>query len=231
MARLNNHNEDSKMSYNDFQYDFDDRYNFSRSKNDDHDRYTFGRSNDHDAYEQSDKDDDRDDRSDDIAHYLNAYAPSDYADDGRYDYERSDHHDDNDAYGQSDNDDHDRYEYGAQFQHISSDTEYNQGAVLQLQVEREEKIFSFDVSGNVVSMGEIRANGTIKAERIDQDESYALYGDFVIKTETEGFGKTEFTAYADGDGDGRWAEVAEGYGQMSIASFVQMIPANYSNFG
>ncbi len=219
------------MSYNDFQYDFDGRYDDDQSDNDRDDRYSFGRSNDYDAYERSDHDDDRNDRSDDNDHYLNAYAQSDHADDGRGDYDGSDSHDDHDAYEQSDNDGHDRYEYGAQFQPNSLDTDHNKGAAIQLRVEREEKIFSFDANGNIVGIGEIRGNGTIKAERIDRDESYTRFGNFVIKTETEGFGKTEFTAYADGDGDGRWAEVAEGYGQMSIASFVQMIPANYSNFG
>lgn len=216
------------MSNNDFQYDFDDRYNYIRSETDSDDRYIFGRSDDKDDDDGHSGSDDPYGRSDNDDNDRDEYAQSNDDAGHRYSFGRSDGDVDHDAYKQSDNDD-DGYEYGAQPK--SSEADENLSAVLQLQVGREEKIFSFDANGKVVSMGEIRANGTIKAERMDQDESYALYGDFVIKTETEGFGNTEFTAYADGDGDGRWAEVAEGYGQTNIASFVQMIPANYSNFG
>ncbi len=197
-------------AYNHSDDNDDDRYEFGRSDDNDDDRYEFGRSDDND-----------DDRYE--------FGRSDDNDDDRYEFGRSGNNDD--AYAHDNSDDDHGYAYAAGIPASSSAIGAPQGGVIQLQVEREEKTFSFDANGNVTGVGEIRGNGTIKSERIDQDESFARYGNFVIKTESEGYGKVEFTAYADGDGDGRWAEVAEGYGQLSIAAFVDMIPANYANFG
>lgn len=199
------------MSDNDFHYN-DYFAAYGRSNENDDDRYEFGRS-----------DDNEDDRYE--------FGRSDDNEDDRYEFGRSDDNDDHDAKARDNSDDDHGFAHAAGIPASSSTIGAPQGGVIQLKVEREEKTFSFDANGNVTGVGEIRGNGTIKSERIDQDESFTSYGNFVIKTEAEGYGKVEFTAYADGDGDGRWAEVAEGYGQLSIAAFVDMIPANYANFG
>lgn len=167
----------------------------------------------------------------DSRHDQTTYEQQDRADTNHYSFARTVLEENYNTIAHSESADNESNEVPTQFQLASTETNRTPGFTVELQVGREEKIFSFDGNDNVVRVGEIRANGTVKAEGIDYNESYTRYGNFVVKSQTEGFGKTEFTAYADGDGDGRWAEVAEGHGQMSVASFLQMIPANYSNFG
>lgn len=101
----------------------------------------------------------------------------------------------------------------------------------KLEVGRENKVFTFDVNGEVTAVGELGRYGQIKNERIDANESYDIVGDFVVKTETSRYGKTEWSVYADGDNDGKWAEIAEGHGPVSVELLAQLIPLNFANFG
>lgn len=71
--------------------------------------------------------------------------------------------------------------------------------------------FTFDAAGAVTSVAEIERNGRLDYERIERGESYRLQDGLVVKTEIDG-GEQDWTAYADPDGDGRWAEIAEGEG-------------------
>lgn len=101
----------------------------------------------------------------------------------------------------------------------------------KLELGRENKVFTFDANDAVTAVGEIGRYGQIKNERIDANESYDLVGDFVVKTETSRYGKTEWSVYADGDGDGQWAEIAEGHGPVSAELLAQLIPASFATFG
>ena len=62
-------------------------------------------------------------------------------------------------------------------------------------------------------------------------ETYERVGDFVVKTETSRYGQTEWTVYANGDNDDRWAEIAEGHGPVNVDLLAQLIPANFAAFG
>lgn len=101
----------------------------------------------------------------------------------------------------------------------------------KLELGRENKVFTFDVNNEVTAVGEIGRYGQIKNERIDANESYDMVGDFVVKTETSRYGQSEWSVYADGDGDGKWAEIAEGHGPVSVELLAQLIPANFATFG
>lgn len=101
----------------------------------------------------------------------------------------------------------------------------------KLELGRENKVFTFDAAGAVTAVGEVGRYGQIKAERIDFNETYEMVGDFVVKTETSRYGQTEWSVYADGDGDNRWAEIAEGHGPVSAELLAQLIPANFATFG
>lgn len=87
-------------------------------------------------------------------------------------------------------------------------------------------VFTFGTNGAVTSVAEIEGNGRLKFESIDQDESYALIDGFVIKTEWDD-GRSEWTVYADGNGDSRWTEVAEGYGTVNLAGVISQIEPGY----
>ncbi|MDR7232756.1 hypothetical protein J2X45_003866 [Caulobacter sp. BE264] len=87
-------------------------------------------------------------------------------------------------------------------------------------------VFTFSADGAVTSVAEIKENGQLKFEAIERDESYARVGDFVVKTEWDD-GRSEWTVYADGNGDSRWTEVAEGYGVVNLAGVVGQIEPGY----
>lgn len=87
-------------------------------------------------------------------------------------------------------------------------------------------IFTFGADGAVTSVAEIKENGQLKFEAIERDESYARVGDFVVKTEWDD-GRPEWTVYADGNGDSRWTEVAEGYGVVNLAGVISQIEPEY----
>jgi hypothetical protein len=87
-------------------------------------------------------------------------------------------------------------------------------------------VFTFSADGAVISVAEIKENGQLKFEAIERDESYARVGDFVVKTEWDD-GRSEWTVYADGNGDSRWTEVAEGYGVVNLAGVVGQIEPGY----
>ena len=101
----------------------------------------------------------------------------------------------------------------------------------KLELGLENKVFAFAPNGTVTAVGEIGRYGQIKNERIDANESYDMVGDFVVKTETSRYGNTEWSVYADGDGDGRWAEIAQGHGPISADLLTQLIPASFATFG
>lgn len=87
-------------------------------------------------------------------------------------------------------------------------------------------VFAFGADGAVTSVTEINENGQLKFEAIERDESYARVGDFVVKTEWDD-GRPEWTVYADGNGDSRWTEVAEGYGVVNLAGVISQIQPGY----
>ncbi|ATC32159.1 hypothetical protein CA606_07225 [Caulobacter vibrioides] len=87
-------------------------------------------------------------------------------------------------------------------------------------------VFTFGADGGVTSVAEIEGNGPLKYEAIERDESYALVGAFVVKTEWDD-GRPEWTVYADGNGDSRWTEVAEGYGVLNLAGVITQIEPGY----
>lgn len=101
----------------------------------------------------------------------------------------------------------------------------------RLEVGRESHVFNFDALGNATSVGEIGRNGQIYAERIGLNESYTKVEGFVVHTEMSRYGQTEWTVYSDGDGDNRWAEVAEGHGTFSADLIAQVMPLNLAMFG
>lgn len=73
--------------------------------------------------------------------------------------------------------------------------------------------FTFDAAGAVTSVAEIERNGRLDYERIERGESYSLMDGLVVRTEIDD-GEREWTIFADPDGDGRWAEIAEGEGVL-----------------
>lgn len=87
-------------------------------------------------------------------------------------------------------------------------------------------VFTFGADGAVTAVAEIKENGQLKFEAIERDESYARVGDFVVKTEWDD-GRSEWTVYADGNGDSRWTEVAEGYGVVNFAGVISQIEPGY----
>ncbi len=95
----------------------------------------------------------------------------------------------------------------------------------------ENKVFTFGANDTVTGVSEVNRYGRLKAERIDFNETYERVGDFVVKTETSRYGQTEWTVYANGDNDDRWAEIAEGHGPVNVDLLAQLIPANFAAFG
>lgn len=79
-------------------------------------------------------------------------------------------------------------------------------------------VFTFGAAGEVTSVAEIERNGRLDHETIDRDESYRLIDGLVVKTELDD-GQSEWTVYADRDGDGRWIELAEGTGALDLGLF------------
>lgn len=92
--------------------------------------------------------------------------------------------------------------------------------------ESEQYVFTFGANGTVTSVAEIEENGRLDYERIDRDESYALINNFVVKTEWDD-GRAEWTVYADGNGDGRWTEMVEGYGLLDLAGVTSQIDSGF----
>lgn len=82
-------------------------------------------------------------------------------------------------------------------------------------------VFTFDSLGTATSVAEVQRNGSLAYERIDRDESYRLSDGLVVKTEIDD-GEQAWTIFADPDGDGRWAEVAEGEGAFQPALLALM---------
>ena len=87
-------------------------------------------------------------------------------------------------------------------------------------------VFAFAADGAVTSVAETKGNGQLKFEAIERDESYTRVGAFVVKTEWDD-GRSEWTVYADGNGDSRWTEVAEGYGVVNLAGVISQIEPGY----
>jgi len=79
-------------------------------------------------------------------------------------------------------------------------------------------VFTFRADGVVTSVAEVEKNGRLDYEKIEKGESYRLIDGFVVKTEIDD-GRTEWTVYGDADGDGRWIELAEGYGTPDLSLF------------
>jgi len=102
---------------------------------------------------------------------------------------------------------------------------------ITFEVGRENHVFTFDGAGNVTAVGEVDRRGAVKSERIDANETYTQVGDFVIQVETSRNGQQEWTVYAGGDGDNRWAEIAEGHGVVSLDAIAQVIPQTFATFG
>lgn len=92
--------------------------------------------------------------------------------------------------------------------------------------ESEQYVFTFGTNGAVIAVAEIEENGRLDFERIDRDESYALINNFVVKTEWDD-GRSEWTVYADGNGDGRWTEMVEGYGRLDLAGVTSQIDPGF----
>lgn len=87
-------------------------------------------------------------------------------------------------------------------------------------------VFGFSAQGAVTAVYEVEANGRLDREDIDRDESYSLVGGFVLKTERDD-GVTEWTVYADGNGDGRWSEIAEGKGPVDLAGVTSAFSGDF----
>ncbi len=81
--------------------------------------------------------------------------------------------------------------------------------------------FSFDLSGQASSVQEWD-HGRWKTERIDRSETYAQQDGLVVKTEFEK-GRTEWTVYADSNGDGTWTELAEGQGTVDLVAVKSLL--------
>lgn len=79
-------------------------------------------------------------------------------------------------------------------------------------------VFTFGQDGVVTSVAEVERSGRLDYETIDRDESYRLIDGLVVKTELDD-GQSEWTVYADRDGDGRWIELAEGKGAPDLSLF------------
>jgi hypothetical protein len=79
-------------------------------------------------------------------------------------------------------------------------------------------VFTFDAAGAVTSVAEVERNGRLDPETIEKDESYSLIDGLVVKTELDD-GQSEWTVYADRDGDGRWTELADGKGPLDLGQF------------
>lgn len=79
-------------------------------------------------------------------------------------------------------------------------------------------VFGFGQDGAVISVAEVERNGRLDHEKIEKDESYRLEAGLVVKTELDD-GQSEWTVYADPDGDGRWIELAEGHGPLDLGLF------------
>lgn len=81
--------------------------------------------------------------------------------------------------------------------------------------------FSVDLSGNVTRIQEWD-HGRWKTERIDSNETYAQQDGLVVKTEIEK-GRSEWTVYADSNGDGTWTELAEGRGTVDLVAVKSLL--------
>ena len=88
-------------------------------------------------------------------------------------------------------------------------------------------VFGFGPDGAVISVAEVERNGRLDPEKIEKDESYHLEAGLVVKTELDD-GQSEWTVYADPDGDGRWVELAEGHGPLDLSLFTGAPPPEAS---
>lgn len=88
-------------------------------------------------------------------------------------------------------------------------------------------VFGFGPDGAAISVAEVERNGRLDPEKIEKDESYRLEAGLVVKTELDD-GQSEWTVYADPDGDGRWVELAEGHGPLDLSLFTGAPPPEAS---
>lgn len=74
--------------------------------------------------------------------------------------------------------------------------------------------FTIAADGAVVAIQEWD-DGRWQAERPDRNETWRLQDGLVVRNEVEN-GRTEWTIYADSNGDGTWTELAEGAGALDL---------------
>lgn len=73
-------------------------------------------------------------------------------------------------------------------------------------------------------------NGRAKFEKIDRDESWAVDGNNIVKTETE-HGRIETTIFSDIDGDGIFAKMSKTYGTAAVTSNTTVNSSTHSTSG
>lgn len=135
------------------------------------------------------------------------------------------------AWGEDDHDDDGDKDFSADAWHGSgrdddSSLDHDDDDGIGRGSDSDQYVFTFGADGAVTAVAEIKENGQLKFEAIERDESYARVGDFVVKTEWDD-GRSEWTVYADGNGDSRWTEVAEGYGVVNLAGVISQIEPGY----
>lgn len=81
--------------------------------------------------------------------------------------------------------------------------------------------FTFDLSGKASSVQE-RDHSRWKTEHIDSNETYTHQDGLVVKSEIEK-GRTEWTVYADSNGDGTWTELAQGHGLVDLVAVKSLL--------
>jgi hypothetical protein len=77
--------------------------------------------------------------------------------------------------------------------------------------------FAFSADGTLLAVYS-EDRGTWTQEQPEVDETYALIDGLVIKTEG-----TEWTAYADSDGNGVWTEAVEGHGTVDLVAVKSLL--------
>jgi hypothetical protein len=77
--------------------------------------------------------------------------------------------------------------------------------------------FAFSAEGTLLAVYS-EDRGTWTQEQLEAVENYALIDGFVIKTDG-----TEWTAYADSDGNGVWTEAVEGHGAVDLVAVKSLL--------
>lgn len=135
------------------------------------------------------------------------------------------------AWGEDDHDDDGENDFSAEAWHgpgrdDDSSLDHDNDDGIGRGSDSDQYVFTFGADGAVTSVAETKGNGQLKFEAIERGESYARVGAFVVKTEWDD-GRSEWTVYADGNGDSRWTEVAEGYGVVNLAGVISQIEPGY----